>query len=174
MFSVLVAAVLLTGCSAPPPPEQQAPAPAPDAAEPAVAATTSINELMVAWIDNASHVLWDAEKKGFAPKDEADWLEIEDHALQLAAAGTLIQIPGTGPADAVWIQAEGWKTNARLMAEAGRAASTAAKSRNLPALIEANGKLTETCENCHKEFKPGLPTEGITHQSPHSASHKSN
>jgi len=47
----------------------------------------SINELMVRWIDNAAHVLWDGEKVDFAPKNEADWIELEDHATQLAAAG---------------------------------------------------------------------------------------
>ena len=40
-------------------------------------------------IDNSGHVLWDAEKEAGAPKDNADWLELEDHATQLAAAGTL-------------------------------------------------------------------------------------
>ncbi len=167
-------ALVVAGCSAPPAPQQEAaPAPAPAAAPP-VAPTTSINELMVAWVDNASHVLWDVEKPGFAPKNEADWVEVEDHAVQLAAAGTLIQLAGTGPSDPVWVQRDGWKSNARLMGEAGRAAFTAAKARNLPALIEANGSLVATCEGCHKEFKPDAPTEGIAHQRPHSDSHKAN
>jgi hypothetical protein len=132
---------------------------------------TTYNELMVRWIDNASHVLWDAEKPGFAPKDEADWVEIEDHAVQLAAAGTLIQLPGTGVSDAIWAKADGWQANAKMMAEAGRAALTAAQARSLPMLIEANGELVGTCEGCHKAFKPELPTEGIAHQRPHSDSH---
>ena len=72
------------------------------AAEPAVTLDMSYNELMVALIDNASHVLWDVEKPGFAPKNEADWVELEDHAMQLAAAGTLIQLPGVGPSDRIW------------------------------------------------------------------------
>lgn len=166
--------MVVAGCNAPPAPQQEA-APAPAAAAaPAVAPTTSINELMVAWVDNASHVLWDVEKPGFAPKNEADWVEVEDHALQLVAAATLIQLPGTGPSDPVWVQRDGWKTNARLMGEAGRAAFTAAKARNLPALIQANGNLVGTCEGCHKEFKPDAPTEGIAHQRPHSESHKGN
>jgi len=129
---------------------------------------------MVALIDNASHVLWDVEKQGFAPKDEADWIEVEDHAMQLAAAATLLQLGGTGPSDAVWAQAANWRTNARLMGDAGRAAYTAAKSRNLEAVIKANGDLVATCEGCHKEYKPDAPTEGITHQTPHSDSHAGN
>ena len=69
---------------------------------------------------------------------------------------------------------DGWKKNARLMSEAGKSAADAAKNRNLPALIEANGRLVQTCEGCHKQFKPELPSEGIAHQRPHSESHKSN
>jgi hypothetical protein len=174
-LSVLAAGLLLTSCSAPsatPPPEAAAPSPA--ATAPATMLNTSYNELMVAWIDNASHVLWDAEKPGFAPKNDPDWIEIEDHAIQVAAAGTVIQLAGAGPRDAMWAEQDGWKTNARLMSEAGKTAADAAKNRNLPALIEANGKLVQTCEGCHKQFKPELPSEGIAHQRPHSESHRSN
>jgi len=74
----------------------------------------------------------------------------------------------------VWAQAANWRTNARLMGDAGRAAYTAAKSRNLEAVIKANGDLVATCEGCHKEYKPDAPTEGITHQTPHSDSHAGN
>jgi hypothetical protein len=113
-------------------------------------------------------------KKGFAPKDEADWIEVEDHSMQLAAAATLLQLGGTGPSDGVWVQQATWKTNARLMGEAGRAANVAAKGRSLETLVKANGDLVATCEGCHKEFKPDAPTEGIAHQTPHSDSHAGN
>jgi hypothetical protein len=169
-FATMAAGLFLTACSAPPATEQAA-APSPP---PAPTLNLSYNELMVTWIDNASHVLWDAEKQGFAPKNAADWTEIEDHATQLAAAGTLIQLPGTGTGDLKWSGEEGWKTNARLMSEAGQSARAAARSQSLPALIEANSKLVQTCEGCHKQFKPDLPSEGIAHQRPHSDSHAAN
>ena len=133
----------------------------------------SVNALMVTMIDNSGHVLWDAEKEAGAPKDNADWLELEDHATQLAAAGTLVQLGGTGQADMGWIRQVGWKENADHMTDAALAALNAAKSRNMPALVEANGKLVESCESCHKAFKPDAPTEGIVHQRPHSESHAS-
>jgi hypothetical protein len=134
----------------------------------------SYNELMVTWIDNASHVLWDVEKPEFAPKNDADWVELEDHATQLVAAGTLIQLPGAGANDRVWSGEDGWKANAEAMAEAGNAALAAAKAHNLPAVVEANGKLVLACIGCHKRFKSELPSEGITHQRPHSESHGRN
>ena len=89
-----------------------------------------------------------------------------------AAAGTLIQLPGLGPNDAVWSGQDGWKTNAELMTEAANAALAAARARQLPALVEANGKLVLACVGCHNQFKPQLPSEGITHQRPHSESHE--
>jgi len=170
------ASAVLYGCGAPPAPPQNAePAPAAtESAAPTVTPPTSINELMVAWVDNASHVLWDVEKPGFAPKNEADWIELEDHATQLMAAGALIQLGGTGPMDAVWVRSEQWTTNANAMGAAGKAALAAAKARDLKGVIAANDNLTPSCENCHQIFKPDAPTEGIVHQTPHSETHPHN
>lgn len=154
-------ALLLAGCNA-------------SEKEPTFTPVVSINELMVTWIDNAGHVLWDVEQKGFAPKNEADWIELEDHATQLAAAGSLIQMGGTGKADPGWIQQVGWKTSAQALTAAALADLAAAKSRNLEGVIKANGDLVASCETCHKAFKPEIPSEGILHQRPHSESHKSN
>lgn len=163
---------LLWGCGSAAPPASQSPPPAAAApAASAIAPVTSINELMVTMIDNASHVLWDVEVEGQAPKDEADWLEVEDHALQIAAAGTLIQLGGTGPSDAAWVKETEWSTSAGQMSQAALAARQAAKDRNLEALVTANGQLVASCEACHDKFKPNAPTEGILHQRPHSESH---
>jgi hypothetical protein len=131
----------------------------------------SINQLMVAMVDNAAHILWDVERDGMAPKDAADWLEVENHAIQLAAAGTLIQVGGTGQADMGWIRQNGWRDQADMMSGAAVAALEAARNRDLPALVKANGDLVASCETCHKAFKPELPSEGLLHQRPHSDSH---
>jgi hypothetical protein len=164
---------LVYGCSAPPaaPPTTEE---APTATAPTVRLPMSINELMVAWVDNASHVMWDVEKPGFAPRNDADWIELEDHATQLMAAGAVIQAGGTGPMDAVWVRSDQWQTEANALGNAGRAALAAAKARDLPGVIEANGSLTTSCENCHMIFKPDAPSEGILHQTPHSESHPHN
>jgi hypothetical protein len=155
----------------------QAPAPAPAATAPAPPAVTpnlSVNELMVTMIDNAGHVLWDAEKPEFKPRNDADWLELQDHAIQIAAASTLIQVGGTGPSDMVWAPDARWRADAQKMGEAATGALAAAKQKNLPALVASNSALVETCESCHKQFKPDLPTEGVIHQRPHSETHRTN
>ncbi len=161
----LVVAAATAACSSGTPPQ-------PSAAAPSLVPRTSINALMVTMVDNAGHVLWDAEKPELAPKNDADWLELEDHAVQVAAASTLIQLGGTGQADMGWIKQAGWNTHATAMGDAAVAALDAAKARNLDALVKANGALVETCEGCHKAFKPSLPSEGIVHQRPHSESHR--
>jgi cytochrome c556 len=174
-----VVAVALVGCSSgqPQAPATQPPASEPAAAAPAPPAVTphlSVNALMVTMVDNAGHVLWDAEKPEFKPRNAADWTEIEDHATQLAAASTLIQLGGTGPSDKVWAQDARWQADAQKMGEAAMAAGAAAKQKNLEALVAANSTLVESCEGCHKAFKPDLPTEGVIHQRPHSEAHGSN
>lgn len=173
----LVVAVALSvsaaSCATDAPPAPQSGTQVPSLA-PVTTPRTSINQLMVTMIDNSGHVLWDTEKEGFAPKDDADWLEVEDHATQLVAAGTLLQLGGTGQADNGWIRQVGWKENADLMGDAALAALAAAKKRDPGALTKANGTLVESCESCHKAFKPDAPTEGLVHQRPHSESHQSN
>jgi hypothetical protein len=171
-FAVPLAITLVAACS-----PGSAPGGAPGTAEPAATADPalmpriSINQLMVAVVDNAAHILWDVEREGMAPKDSSDWLEIENHAIQLAAAATLIQVGGTGQADMGWIRQVGWRDHADMMGGAAVAALEAARNRDLAALVKANGDLVASCETCHKAFKPELPSEGLLHQRPHSDSH---
>jgi len=150
--------LLFVGCNAAPPP---AAAPAAPALPPPV---LTINAEMVSLVDHAAHALWDVEPQGKAPKSDADWLELEDHAVQLAAAGTLISLGGTGPADAGWAALPDWKNFSRSLTDKALVARTAAQGKNFDALVKANGDIVEVCEACHKQFKPTLPTEGIIHR----------
>ena len=121
----------------------------------------------VALVDHAGHALWDVEHEGKAPKTEADWLVVEEHAVQMVAAGPAITVGGTGPSDAVWVASPDWLKHAQALSDAGAEALAAAKAKNFAALVNANSHLVESCENCHKQFKPALPTEGITHAHAH-------
>ena len=155
--------LLVSACNTPARPES-ASSPAPDqrtatTAKPEV----SINAVMVALVDHAGHQLWNVEVEGKAPKTDADWENVEEHAVQMAAAGPAITVGGTGPSDAIWVKSPTWQGHAQRMSDAGVAAMKAAKSKNLEALVQANGQLVQSCIACHKEFKPDLPTEGIVH-----------
>jgi cytochrome c553 len=52
---------------------------------------------------------------------------------------------------------------AKELADEGIAAWEAAKKKDKQALSDVGDKLVTTCENCHKAYKPEVPTEGILH-----------
>src|SRR5262249_19237654 len=87
--------ILLVGCSAPA--DQRSPGQSPGGPAPmAVKSPVSINAEMVRIVDHAGHQLWNAEREGMAPKTDADWENVIEHATQIAAAGALIRLEGTG------------------------------------------------------------------------------
>jgi hypothetical protein len=133
----------------------------------AVKSPLSINAEMVRIVDHAAHQLWNVEREGMAPKSDADWENLEEHATQMAAAGTLIRLEGTGVNDRDWVQRSDWQKWASAVSDAGMAAFKAVEAKNLQALTTANGQLVEACESCHKQFKPQLPSEGIAHSHLH-------
>jgi len=169
-LSLGAVALLVVGCSS----GTQPPAQSAQTAPPAVTSTTppsgppvSINAEMVSIVDHAGHALWDVEREGKAPKTEGDWELVSEHAVQLAAAGTLITLPGTGPNDLTMTQQADWKKWARALSDAGLAALKASGNKDMKALVAANSQLVEACESCHKQYKPSLPSEGIAHQHMH-------
>jgi hypothetical protein len=157
-------ACLAAGCSAPAqPPPPSAPVASEVRSAPTVLSPVSINAEMVRVVDHAGHQLWNAEKPDMAPKTDADWENIVEHATQIAAAGALIQLEGTGPNDRTFVQQPDWQKFATAVSTAGLAALKAGETKNKEALLAANSQLVDACEGCHKRFKPSLPSEGITH-----------
>ena len=129
----------------------------------AVPPAISINAAMVGLVDHASHAIWDTGIEGQAPQTDRDWETIAHYAIQLATAGTWITLGGTGPEDAGWVQQPNWATYTREMTDGALAALEAAHGKNLDALSTAGDQIVEACERCHTQYKPDLPTEGITH-----------
>ena len=72
-------------------------------------------------------------------------------------------VGGTGAADAGSVQLVGWSDWAQDMTDAGVAALVATENHDIIALLAAGDALVESCEGCHKEFKPDLPSEGYMH-----------
>ena len=162
--------LLLVGCgpaSQPPAPSAQPVQPAAAAPPPPLGIPVSINAVMVSLVDHAGHGLWDVEREGRAPKTQQDWEAIAEHAIQIAAAGSLITMPGTGPNDLRLTREADWQKWARGMSDAGLAAFKATQASDLKALLTANSQLVDTCEGCHKAYKPDIPSEGILHQHMH-------
>jgi len=164
-LSLAAGGTLLGGCN---PTSTQPPARSATNASPAPQGPpVSINAEMVSLVDHAGHALWDVERDGRQPKTHEDWEIVAEHATQLAAAGSLIALPGTGVNDTTMTQQPNWQKWSRALSDAGMAALKASQAMNMQALVAANSRLVETCEGCHKEFKPALPSEGISHKHMH-------
>ncbi|MGI9258492.1 MAG: hypothetical protein ACR2QQ_06640, partial [Gammaproteobacteria bacterium] len=123
--------------------------------------STSINAMMVALVDHSAHEIWEAGSAATLTSQE--WQIAEQHAIQLAASGTLIALGGTGVADLGWVAAPEWQQWSQRMTEAALAARTAIQDTDQDALSNAGSTLIDTCEGCHQVFKPDIPTEGMTH-----------
>ena len=135
------------------------------AAQPHVSLPISINSVMVALVDQAAHEIWEGGNQDGDLTDR-EWMLIEQHALQLATAGSVVSLGGTGPADRGWALSPAWQDWSRKLGVIALEAKEAVDAKSKVALRDAGDKLTDTCESCHKIFKPDLPTEGIMHQ-PH-------
>ena len=131
---------------------------------PTVAPEVSINALMVSSIDHAAHVIWEVDSE--TPVTDDDWLELEYHAIQLTAMGTMISLGGSGPADAGWARLPAWEQYAQEITDIGVSVLQASRNKYVDGVIAAGDDLVDACENCHQEFKPELPTEGLVH-TPH-------
>ncbi len=121
----------------------------------------SINALMVAMVDHSAHEIWDAGNAG--PLSGREWQEVEQHAIQLAASGSLISLGGTGAADTGWVASPEWQNWAQQLTDVAMAAHEAVENQDQMALLDAGSAIVETCEGCHQVFKPDSPTEGILH-----------
>ncbi len=103
-----------------------------------------------------------------APADPADagalgeygdlyggWEGVENAALMLAEAANLIMIPDRLCENglAVPLENEDFRMFAQGLAEAGQAAYRAAQSRDLDAMIEVSGPVSNACFFCHEIYR---------------------
>ncbi len=122
----------------------------------------SINEVMVAQIDHAAHFIWEAANPENAVSD-IDWMEVEHHAVQLLSSRSAMTMGGAGVNDSMWVVQRSWRGFVDQMNTASLQAMAAAKARNLTELGLAGDRLVESCEGCHRQYKPSVPTEGLMH-----------
>ena len=123
----------------------------------------SVNALMVTLIDHSAHYIWDFAALQREITDD-EWRTIENYAIQLAGSGPLIALGGAGDMDDAWAKSEAWTSYSRTMTNAAMLALDAAKNKDKFLLGSTGDVLVASCEGCHDAFKPGTPTEGITHQ----------
>lgn len=121
----------------------------------------SINEIMVAQIDHAAHFIWEAADPA-SPATDTDWQEVEHHAIQLLSSRAAMTMGGTGVNDAMWIAQSSWREYVLDMSDAAQLALRSARQQDREGLQEAGDLLIQSCESCHQQFKPDIPTEGYT------------
>lgn len=115
----------------------------------------NLNEVMVALVNQAADPLWAATWNN--PQTDKDWRELERLSYQVQLGGVLLKVPGTGPMDEQWTSDPRWQQFAEQLSQNGAAAVRVVRSRDLTAMGDAGSELVETCEACHRAFKPELP-----------------
>ena len=160
----LALAALVAGCGDTPPPAQ-APAPAPPP-------YSNLAQLMRGIPFPNSNIVFDTQttdpgekrepgetRRGGATADFGNvyggWQAVENSALAVAETATLIMVPGRScengrPAP---VDREDYRRFARQLADAGLAAYKAAQSKNLDAMVEVSGTVSDACAACHEVYR---------------------
>ncbi len=119
----------------------------------------SINEVMVAQIDHAARFIWAAANPDL-PAADIDWQEVEHHAIQIVSSRSTLSMGGSGVNDAMWIVQPSWRDYVNQLNNGGLLAIRSARDNDVQGLVQASEMLVQTCEGCHQQFKPSIPTEG--------------
>ncbi|MBT8148267.1 MAG: cytochrome c [Gammaproteobacteria bacterium] len=121
----------------------------------------SINEIMVGQVDHAAHEILRLSLADNQRLTIGAWQELEHNAIQLISSTSAITMGGSGVNDAMWVAQSGWREFTLLMNEAASSALQATRSQDLPALMGAADSLRASCDGCHLQYKPEIPTEGF-------------
>lgn len=164
--SLVVMLVLIAGCTSTPP------APAPAAAAPEPKPHANLAQLMRGIPFPSSNIIFDAQSTdpGAAqtPAEGAGagataqyssvyggWQAVENSALAIAETANLILIPGRLCENGrpVPTEAEDFQKWAANLADAGNAALKAAQSKNLDAMVDVAGTVSDACAMCHEKYR---------------------
>jgi hypothetical protein len=157
-------ALIVVGCSSP------APAPAPPA--PTAQAYSSLAQVMRGIPFPSSNIIFDTQttdpgvqkKPGDTSGAGASaqynavyggWQAVENAALAISETANLIMIPGRlcENGKPVPLDREDYQKAAAGLAEAGKAAYKAAQSKNLDAMVEVSGTVSDACAACHEIYR---------------------
>ena len=89
---------------------------------------------------------------------------MEYHSYQMAVAGKLIQLAGTGPGDAAWVATPEWKAFSEQLSAHGMEALKLAQAKDAKGFEAVGNKIIDDCEACHMKFKPDIPSMKIMHK----------
>ena len=117
------------------------------AAQPAAAQSVgTMSELMIKIIYPASDPVFYITTR--TPTTEAQWTELQGQTLMLAESANLLMMPSHAR------DQDRWMADAKLLREAGAAAFTAAKNKDVAALDALSDQLYQSCTSCHLHYRP--------------------
>ncbi len=121
-------------------------------------ADATMKQLMLDLIHPASNdILLFVNRSGAADKGmtDSEWAAVRRSALTLAESGNLLTTRGRARDQGDWMK------DAKMLADAGRAAYKAAQAKDLSALSQLTESLDASCTTCHKQYRPNVfPREG--------------
>jgi Cytochrome C' len=119
----------------------------------------SILEVMRASIEVPADGLWAAE--GAEKLSDEDWLLVDQDAIQLIGATSLVAHGGTGKNDAKWVANAEWQAWVRDMQMTAFALRATAKTKDAAKLASSGDHLQEICAACHAKYRPAEPSDGV-------------
>jgi hypothetical protein len=105
----------------------------------------SLSELMIDVIYPASDAIFYISTR--TPANDSDWTALQGKALMVAESANLLMMPARAR------DQDRWMSDAKLMLDAGAAAFTAAKRKDVDALINLNDQLYASCTTCHQHYR---------------------
>lgn len=103
----------------------------------------TVEQIMKAIITPMTSTIWGA----YEVQTDAQWLELENAAYTVIAAGNLLKTAGVDASN------DDWQQFNEQMITAARAALTAISSQDEEALFNAgNDQLYPPCESCHQKY----------------------
>ncbi|MCB1664410.1 MAG: hypothetical protein KDI28_01425 [Pseudomonadales bacterium] len=111
----------------------------------------NMREIMLSIIAPMTNKIWAASDI----QTDSQWLELEQAAMTVLAAGTLIGQGGPDGVYATQAKNEDWQAFTAEMMHAARSALSAIANHDEEALFNAgNDELYPPCENCHQAYLP--------------------
>jgi hypothetical protein len=145
-LSLMLMSVCVAGCN-----PKAAEPPPPSATRPEFKPVVPLHVLMEATVTPASYAIFDAAvyTNGVlesAPKTDEEWEHVEHSALTLAESANLLLLPGRAMAGPEWTR---WT---HALSDAALAAAKAAEEKNVDAIMDAGGRVYDTCQGCHARY----------------------
>lgn len=162
---VVLGSVFAAGCAAPSQPPAETAAPA----GPTPTAYANLAQVMQGIPFPASNLIFDTQSNDPAAAKTSDgsnataqysgvyggWTAVENAALALSETANLIMIPGRLCKNGrpVPLDQEIFRKAAQGLADAGQAALKAAQAKNLDAMVDVSGTVSDACAACHEKYR---------------------